>query len=119
MPAAIFQEAFDHTVFLATETYKVVVQGDTEDKSFQSKGFTSPTELAVFAIICLCNLAFFEVVKVSSTGASVSPTRFTPSDAATDERSSNYVFRARFATSVPRLPCSTRCPRSSSRTRRT
>ena len=64
MAAEIMQEAWEHTLYLATETFNVVVHGDKEDKSFMSKGFTSPTEIAVFAIICLFNLVVFHFAKV-------------------------------------------------------
>ncbi|QDZ20328.1 ceramide synthase [Chloropicon primus] len=61
----VMTEAWDHTVYLATETYNVVVLGDTEDKSFKSIGFTSLKEVAVFGIICLFNLIVFQVLRMT------------------------------------------------------
>ena len=62
---SIALEAWEHTVYLAKETAKVVVYGETTDKSFSSKGFSNPTEVAVLGIVCLFNPAVFQIAKVS------------------------------------------------------
>ena len=62
---ALVQEAWGQTVFLASETFKAVVYGDTSGKSLPSNGFRTPTEVAIFVFVCLFNVIAVTVLEVS------------------------------------------------------
>ena len=61
----VFMDAWEHTAYLAKETFDVVVHGAAQETTFQSKGFSTPTEVAVLGIICLFNIIVCKIAEVS------------------------------------------------------
>ena len=61
----VLSEAWREAAYLAGETFAVVVHGSGKGPGFPTQGFVSIKDVAVFAILCLCNLVVFQVAKVS------------------------------------------------------